>query len=244
MQGLGQIVLGRRGRRIQLFQGLGQGLLGFLHAGQQGLRFFKGGGKGLDAAFQRLTGQGGVELFQDARRGMRHLFQRQTGHGTLQGIDGRGQGGDLPVRHGRTEIGGRIGQKVQLHAVLAGDEALELQAGAQAVLDQAAQDLLPEIVRELAGDSGPDDAVLVQPDVDRDGDAGVARVGLQADARHLAHGHAAEDHGRPDIEAAHRAVEVQDVFDVVTEHAAAAQKDARHQQRQSADDESPYSGFE
>jgi len=116
---------------------------------------------------------------------------------------------------------------------------------AQAALDQAAQDLLPEVVRELAGDPGPDDAVLVQPDVDRDGDAGVARVGLQADARDLAHGYAAEDHGRPDVEAAHRAVEVQDVFDVVTEHASAAQQDdARHQQRQSADDESPYSGFE
>jgi len=115
----------------------------------------------------------------------------------------------------------------------------------RAALDQAAQDLLPEVVRELAGDTRPDDAVLVQPDVDRDGDAGITRVGLQADARDLAHGHAPEDHGRPDAEAAHRAVEIQDVFDVVAEHAPAAQQDdARHQKRQSADDESPYSGFE
>ena len=154
---------------------------------------------------------------------MDHLFQRQFGQGALERINGRGNGGNFQIRRGGAEIGRGVRVEIQLDAVLAGDQALQLQPGAQAALDHAADDLLLKGLGDASA-PGAHNAFFVNADVHRDGHVGIARVGYQADLGNAAHGHAAEDHGRADGKAAHRAVKIEHVLEVVAEQAVPGQQ--------------------
>ncbi len=108
------------------------------------LRFNKGAGKSGNALLELVVGQRPGQGFQNGIQRMNHMFQRQFGQRALKGVDGRGHGGNFQIWRGGTEMGRGVRIKIQFHAVLAGDQALQLQTGAQTALNHAADDFLLE----------------------------------------------------------------------------------------------------
>lgn len=144
---------------------------------QQIAHLFKGIGKSRQSPFQAVLLQGIGQILQDSVQRGGHALQRQALDGALERIHRRWNGGDFILRRGRAEIGRAAGVKIQLNAILPGNEALQLQPRPHAPLHHAADDFLMKAFPRRTGVFGQHKTAFVDTDVDRDGDVGITRIG-------------------------------------------------------------------
>ncbi len=211
---------------------------------QNAVGFLKSVGERRKRLAQLVVAEAESKVLQHRAEGVYHLLQRHLRECALQRINGRGNGGDFHIRRSGAEVGRCGGIKIKLHAVLPGDEALQLQPPPQAALHHAAYDFLLKRLGGRGSAAGAHKTAFVNAAIDGDGHVGIARVGNQIDARDAAHGHAPEHNRSARGKTADRAIKVHHVFKIIAEKAATAeQHDAQHQQGQAPQHKSADSCF-